>query len=270
MVCQLINKNVASILLATFSCFYSFSQVAEKLYQKEFSKINFVFQPSYQSGYLSQNNDGSNYPSIKFNNSFSHQFGFYYDFAQRGNFNFKTGLIAKEFNPLFDINVTNEDLGLSSSGNSILTDINPVNSFIFSIPLKTEYFLPLNSDINLTLGLGLNLNLSTGSGDVITDVSINNGSELKSVFHSTTQQNQITFSTDFSLGLNYNLKFALVQMDFFYNLNVFPYSATGEYKIYNLVNAPDKVGIYNINGNFYGLSLSVSPKKGWLKKRAKK
>ena len=105
MTCQSINKKAVSSLLIVFSFFYSFSQEAEKTYHREFSKLSFVFQPSYQTGFLSQNN--------------------------------------------------------------------------------------------------------------------------------------------------------------------LPYAAMGEYKIYNLENTPDKFGIFNINGDFYGLSFQVTPKKGWLKRTKK-
>jgi len=47
MICQLTSfKKVASLLLATFASFLSFSQEAENLFHKEYSKLSFVFQPS--------------------------------------------------------------------------------------------------------------------------------------------------------------------------------------------------------------------------------
>jgi hypothetical protein len=51
------------------------------------------------------------------------------------------------------------------------------------------------------------------------------------------------------------------------NNSIAPDYVSGQYEIYNLNNSADKVGDFIIRNNFYGLSLSVSPKKGWLKKK---
>ena len=270
MICQLTKKNVASFMLVTFSCFFSFSQVAEKLYEKDFSKLSLVYNFGYMTGYLSQNNDGSSYPNLSFKDSYSNQFGFYYNFLQKNNFNFKTGIIAKEAYPLFDLNISNQDLGINSDGNYDLSDINPGNYFIFSVPIKAEYFLNFNKDINVVFGGGVNLNISTGGDEIETQVFVDNENESRDVFLSTTKQNQITFSTELSIGLNYNFKYALLQMDFFYSLNILPYSAEGVYEIRNLDNSSSKQGIYNINGDFYGVGLSITPKKGWLRSKKSK
>ena len=81
-------------ILGIFICFCvyvnGFSQIAENLYKKEFSKLSLAYNFGTMTNNLSQNNDGSLYPSIGFKNSYSNQFGIYYNFAQTGNFNFKT------------------------------------------------------------------------------------------------------------------------------------------------------------------------------------
>ena len=68
----------------------------------------------------------------------------------------------------------------------------------------------------------------------------------------------------------YKTKFALFQLEAFYNRNLIQYPATGRYFIYDLENSSDVEGDFTIDGNFYGLSLNISPKKGWLKKKSKK
>ena len=118
------------------------AQEAEKIYHEDYSKLSFVFQPSRITGFYSANTNGSSYPSIIFDDSGSLQFGFYFNFAQKNNFNFKTGLIAKEFNPLYTLNVNDEDIGYGIGYS--LTGINPTNAFIFSIPIKVEYFYKIN------------------------------------------------------------------------------------------------------------------------------
>ena len=66
---------------------------------------------------------------------------------------------------------------------------------------------------------------------------------------------------------NYKTKFALIQLEAFYIRNLIQYPATGRYFIYDLENSADVEGDFSIDGNFYGLSLNISPKKGWLKKK---
>lgn len=261
-------KNVASILLATFLFLNSYSQEAEKIYHEDYSKLSFVFQPSRITGFYSANTNGSSYPSIIFDDSGSLQFGFYFNFAQKNNFNFKTGLIAKEFNPLYTLNVNDEDIGYGIGYS--LTGINPTNAFIFSIPIKAEYFYKINNKLNFVIGGGLNLNLYTGGGETTTHIFVESFTESRRISTAVTNQEQITFSGEISFGVNYKTKFALIQLEAFYNRNLIQYPATGRYFIYDLENSADVEGDFTIDGNFYGLSLNISPKKGWLKKKSKK
>lgn len=176
----------------------SYSQEAEKIFHDDYSKLSFVFQPSILKKSDSFNRDGSTYPSMKFVNDFSYQFGVYYNFAQYGNFNFKTGIIAKEFIPKFDLNISDSDIG--NSEENLLTQFDPYNQFIISIPIKTDYFLKLTNNFNVTLGFGLNLNLITGTNEeLITRVSIGDSSgNFKDVFFSKSDgQNSINFSSEF-------------------------------------------------------------------------
>ena len=197
MICQLTNfKKVASLLLATFASFFSFSQEAENIFHKEYSKVSFVFQPSVLKKSDAWNRDGSTYPSMKFTNDFSYQFGVYYNFAQSGNFNFKTGLIAKEFIPKFDLNISDNDIGYGID--YLLTQYDPFNQFIISIPIKSEYILKLSNKVNITFGAGLNLNLITGSNEeIITSVSVGDydGNYKDIYFAKSDNQNNINFSS---------------------------------------------------------------------------
>jgi hypothetical protein len=269
MICQLTSfKKVASLLLATFASFLSFSQEAENLFHKEYSKLSFVFQPSILKKSDAWNRDGSNYPNMKFTNDFSYQFGVYYNFAQSGNFNFKTGLIAKEFIPKFDLNVSDNDIGYGID--YLLTQFDPYNQFVISIPFKTDYYLKLSNKVNITFGVGLNLNLITGTNeDVITIINVGDyDGNFKDIFYSKSEgQNSMNFSSEISIGAQYKTKFALFDLSFFINNSIAPDYVSGQYQIYNLENSPDKTGDFIIRNNFYGISLNVAPKKGWLKKK---
>lgn len=271
MICQLINKkSVASILLATLCFFSVYSQESEKLYHSKYSKLSFVFQPSFLKSNYAYNSNGVSYPSMSFRESKSIQFGFYYNFAQSGNWNFKTGLIAKDFSPSFDLNISNEDVGLDK--NYHLTDYTPYSQFIFCIPLKVEYFLPISTKFNLAFGGNINLNLITGVNDeVVTKIFVSNETDSKDIFYSKTDsQEKITFSSEISMGVQYKSKYALFQLDAYWTMLNIQTPITGKYYIYNLENSPDVNGDFKIDPNFYGLSLIVSPKKGWISRKTKK
>lgn len=261
-------KTKVIIFISLFSLVKGFSQEAENIFHKQYSKLSFVFQPSILKKSDAWNRDGSTYPSMKFTTDFSYQFGVYYNFAQSGNFNFKTGLIAKEFIPKFDLNISDNDIG--NGEENLLTQFDPYNQFIISIPFKTEYFLKINNKLNLSFGAGLNLNLITGTNvETITRIYItDNSGNDNEIFQSySSNNNSINFSSEISVGLNYKTKFALFDLGFFVNNSIGPDYVSGQYEIHNLTQSSDKVGDFIIRNNFYGLSLAVSPKKGWLKKK---
>ncbi|WP_053991624.1 hypothetical protein [Mangrovimonas sp. TPBH4] len=276
MICQLIKAKVASILLATFFCVFTYAQEAEFLYQRDFSKVSIVLQPALQTGNLSQNYDHSTYPSLDFKDSFSFQFGFYFNFAQAGNFNFKTGVIAKPFKSYFDINIKNEDLGVSEQMDfsSVLKGVDPLNTYMFSIPFKPEYFLKLNEKLNAVFGLGVNLNLTLGEEDVYVSFDLPNegGTEVNRIFNSVIETTSITISGEMSIGVNYDFDFALVQVALFYNDNLFR-TAEGRYVIGNLDEAENlqgienKEGFFDVQGDYYGVSFLLTPKKSWFKRK---
>jgi len=242
----------------------TYSQEAEKLYHKEYSKLGFVLQPSKITGY--DYGYGNSYPSVSINDTYSWQFGVYFNFAQSGSFNFKTGIITKEFRPLFDLNISDEDLG---TNNVNLTDFDFVNGFSIVVPIKTEYIFRVNDRLNIVVGAGFNFNvLLLGDREKNIGASFINEQGLdKNVLNGTLEQEQIGVSSEISLGINYKTNFALVQLEAFYSRNMTNSPVEGRYKIQNLVNTPDKEGSFTVKGDFYGLSLSVFPKKGWLKKK---
>ena len=265
-------KTVAFFWLTTMFSIYSYAQEAENIYHKQYSKLSFVLQPSILKPSEAYNYDGSAYPSVEFTKDFSYQFGVYYNFAQSGNFNFKTGIIAKEFIPKFDLNITDQDIGMGVD--YTLTEIDSYSQFLLSIPLKMEYFIKINPKLNLSLGSAINMNIITGTNfEHTTGVSVYSidGSNSKDIFYSKSVQHQnLNFSTELSLGFNYKTKYALFDLSYFINNQFGSKYTTGEYQIYNLTQSETKNGQFNIYSSFHGLSLVVSPKKGWLKNSTKK
>ncbi|MGG7034584.1 MAG: hypothetical protein ACI7YS_05225 [Flavobacterium sp.] len=267
MTCQKINFNkaVALLFLSTLSIL-GYSQQAEKIYHEEYSKLSFVLQPSILKPSSAGNYDGSTYPTMDPIKDFSYQFGFYYNFAQSGSFNFKTGVIAKEFVPKFNLYITGADIGNYEV--DYLEEFDTYNQFIISIPFKTEYFLKLHNKLGLSLGVGLNLDLFTGMSELtLTRFSVyDNEGNGKDIFYSYSRTNNImNFSTETSIGLNYKTKFAFFDLSY-YTTNIVAYDYTsGNYQIVNLLQSPDKKGAFTIYPFYYGLSLVISPKKNWIR-----
>ena len=264
------KKIILYALFTTIGIANTYSQESEKLYHSKYSKLSFVFQPSFLKSNYAYNSNGTSYPSMSFRESKSIQFGFYYNFAQSGNWNFRTGLIAKDFSPSFDLNISNDDIGLGKNYN--LTDYKPYSQFIFCVPIKAEYLLPLSTKFNLAFGANINLNLITGVNDeVVTKVFVSNETDTKDIFYSKTDsQEKITFSSEISMGIQYKSKFALFQLDAYWTMLNLQTPITGKYYIYNLENSADVNGDFKIDPNFYGLSLIVSPRKGWISRKTKK
>lgn len=264
---QIINlKRGVSLLFITLFFGISYSQEAEKIYHEEYSKLSFVLQPSILDKNGAGNNDRSTYPRMEFIEDFSYQFGVYYNFAQSGKFNFKTGVIAKEFVPKFNLNITNEDIGYNVDYD--LTGMDPYNQFIITIPFKTDFFLKLSNKLGLSLGAGLNLNFITGPGGATSfRVSVNdNAGNEKDIFKSySSYNNKINLCNELSIGLNYKTKFAFFDLSYYSNRITGPNYTSGNYQIMNLVQSPDKKGGFYIDSFFHGLSLAISPKKGWLR-----
>jgi hypothetical protein len=111
--------------------------------------------------------------------------------------------------------------------------------------------------------VGLILNLITGTNEeLISGVEVSEKPIFKSYYSG---QNSINFSYELSLGAHYKTSLALFDMSFFVNNSIAPDYVTGEYGIFNLENSPYTAGNFNIRNNFYGISLNVSPVKGWLR-----
>lgn len=267
MTCHKIScRRVASTLLVALLPFLCFSQEAEKIYQTKYSKLSFLFQPSVLKKSDASNMDGSSYPAMKFTNDFSYQFGVYYNFFQKGGFNVKTGIIAKEFIPKFDLLVSDNDIGYGEE--FLLTQFDPYSQFVLSVPIKVDLYLPLTEKLNLSLGAGLNLNVITGANEpLFSSVSVGNSSngQFKDIFYLTSDtQNSLNFSYEFSAGFNYKTNFALIDLSLYVNNSMGKEYVSGQYQFVNLNQSPNKTGEFSIRNNFYGLSLSISPKKGWL------
>ncbi|MBC8644100.1 hypothetical protein H9W95_08690 [Flavobacterium lindanitolerans] len=243
------------------------SQTAEKLFGENLSKISLVLQPSLLKGYEVGAGYEGNSPSISFNKDFSAQFGFLYNFYQKNNFNFKAGVIVKTFNPTFNIKISNEDLNAGYDYSEYLSGFEIANQFIFSQTVKTEYFIPINNNLNFAVGLGMSLDIRTGGGDDELSAVVFDYSKQKEriFFNVNSTEQQVTGSLDVSLGVNYKTNIGLFQIELFNNSQLLSYPKTGVYEFY-LDNNQTKTGVYTIKGNYNGLALIFTPRKGWLKR----
>ncbi|MCP1997073.1 hypothetical protein [Flavobacterium sp. HSC-61S13] len=267
------NCNRTILLLLFILCFpsTSLSQTAEKLFGEGCTKFSFVLQPAIHQGYSVGNvyDNSTNSPSISFNNPFSIQFGFFYNFYQINDFNFKAGLIAKTFNPTFNIHISEEDWNVGYNYSNELGHFQMASQFVFSQTFKTEYFHNISENLNFVLGLGTSLDLRTSGGNdkLVVSVFDYNQQKERTLFIAESDEQQITGSLDFSVGLNYLTNRGLFQMDVFFNSQLLNYPKQGVYQ-FDLDNNETKTGVYTIKGNYAGISLIFTPTKGWLKKKS--
>src|SRR5690554_938125 len=268
------NRTIVFIFFILSISIKLYSQTAEKLFGEETTNFSFVLQPSILKGYdvgISYDVTLDNSPSISFNNPFSSQFGFFYNFYQKNNFNFKAGVIVKTFNPTFNINISNEDLNAGYGYSDELSHFEMANQFIFSQTVKTEYFFPINNKLSCVIGLGVSLDIRTSGGNDVLSVAVFDYNEqtYHTFFIVDSNEQQVTGSLDVSLGVNYKTAIGLFQLEFFNNSQLITYPKEGVFQ-FNLDNNEKKMGVYTIKGNYNGLALIFSPAKGWLKKKGNK
>lgn len=262
-------KKFNLVILFGFLSSFIFAQEAEKLYREQYSKLAIVLQPSWLTpDNLYGNDNRKSYPSVDFKNAFSYQFGVSWNFAQSGNFNFKTGVIAKEFSPVFDLNVNNSDVGTGLK-NYGLTEFNPYNQFAISLPFRTEYFLKLNDKINIVGGLGISYNAITGADTNIgVTISVTEGNNVVDIFRAQTNDyGKNIISTEAAIGVTFKSKYALFQLDYLVSNALIGDQLRGKYVFSNLNNTPTTQGEFSASLNYQSFSLTISPKKGWLKKK---
>ncbi|MDO4728660.1 MAG: hypothetical protein Q4B43_06610 [Bacteroidota bacterium] len=261
------KKNILSAILLLSSLFVV-GQEAEVLYKEKYSKLDFVYQRAVMgAGNLAGgNHDGSTYPSMSFNRDRYGQFGVQYNFAQVGKFNFKTGIILKKYAPTFDLHIKSEDVGVNWE--DPFTDNAVVEEFIIDIPLKAEFYQPISDKFNVMLGLGANVGVFTGdyqdNASVIGMSMDGGGGNVRDLFDMyATDVSTFNVSLEFSAGIQYKANFGLIALSVFFNNSLVDYMQ-GHYLIKNVDNVTDKKGTFSVTSNHYGLSLSISPKKGWV------
>lgn len=263
------------IFLLFIFCFTakSHGQTAEKLFGEESTKFSFVLQPSLLRGYelgIGPERVTDKTPGISFNNSFSPQFGFFYNFYQKNNFNFKAGIIAKSFIPTFNLHIPNDILNAGYDYSSGLDHFEMANQFVISETFKTEYFYNITDKLNLVMGLGISLDIRTSGGNDRLTVAVYdyNQETYQTIFSVESDEQQVTGSIDFSLGLNYKTNLGLFQLEFFSNSQLLSYPKQGIYQ-FHLNQKEPQTGVYTIKGDYIGLAVIFTPAHGWLKKKAK-
>jgi len=265
---------VLSLLTSLFFFNNSAAQEAEKLYHEKFAKMSFTFQRASLTGFdvYTQTPDAT--PTMAFSNSRSLQIGFWYNFAQYRNFNFKAGIIAKQFTPLFDLQINETQLNSGGDNSEDLSAFPLSEQFVLSQSFRTEYFVSIIPELNLVLGAGLNLDLRTGRNYQINRVRVDiydsNLEQDRTIFVLEQLTQQITGSLDLSIGVNFESKYGLFQVEMFRNSQLLAYPTTGDFA-YNNLNVNDNTrGGFQVRGNYTGFSFTYAPRKGWANKKVRK
>jgi len=254
-------------VLATVFSFVVNAQEAENLYHNKYAKLSFVVQPSILKGNFSS---FPSYTSMTYSNTFSPQIGVYYNFAQKDNLNFKTGVLLRYVYRKFDLHILQEDIPVDNIKSEDLNTFVDDSFVQVTIPFEIEYIKPITTKVNFVAGFATNLNLNAVYSGV-KKLGINLADKDKSipVYYSEQIDNPITIGVDLSLGLNFKTKIGLIQTEITY-IQALTYPVTGTAVIYNLNNTASTWGSYNQKANFIGLGLIIAPKKGWQNFRKNK
>lgn len=193
-----------------------------------------------------------------------------YSFAQSGNFNFKAGLSVKTLRSNFDVLYKSPTSGKDYSKE--WSDVDLSTDLVFSEMIKAEYFFRISPDINIVFGLGANIDLRmVNQSEIISvnDYDFDTGLS-QTILAIDSRSKQFTASADFSVGGNFKTIYGMFQFDVFLNTQLANYPKDGIYTFYDNNNVITQ-GTYIVKGNYYGVTITFSPKrklKGLIKIKA--
>lgn len=230
---------------------------------KDYSKLTLVIQPAILDPGMTPKNQ-----VFEYKNSFSGQLGMYYNFAQGKKWNFSTGLILKQFQTDYKLNIAKSDLTFPASsftGEDLLLTGKESKDLLFSVPVRATYLMRLNNKNFITVGGSLAFNLQSNQNDFSKAVSIRGDDGDYNLYQSDNHIRPISFSGEFSLGYLHKFDKFLLNMEAFYN-----YSPTtvmeSNYTISNTI-YPDFIKGKSMNANYYGVSLQLTPQTNLFKKK---
>jgi len=248
----LIIKTVMSILLVTVS-----TQVRSQnsnLFLQNYYKLGFFGQSGIDSkGVVKKEDSSVGYDLLKYK---SYQFGLLYNIYQEKKWNFKTGFILKFKSTKEHLYFKKEQTGYNRDISFIQSTYS--SSRMYSVPLITEYIIPLSNRIKWEISPSLTFSYYTGQeGDGGNFI----GSAKIYEFYDGYKKNPLFLSAEISTGFYILFKHFMLQPELRYSKSFRPI-LTGYYETEGFLTEPhSSKGTFEQSGDYWGLSLSVYLKK---------
>lgn len=251
-------KKVMSIMLITFSCFFSYSQSVNKE-NENYTKLGIFVGAERLFTNNQQNSVGYFYDSQR---TFS--FGIDYRFYSLKKINFKTGLHFRTYliNNLYHIKSFDYGGEFDLIG---LTQVGDINQY--KLPLSAEYIITISKHFDLFVGTGVELLFyedDPSSGGLL----INNPNIENPIGFLETGNNkgQFTFGFNLAIGTNIYTKLFCFKPYLKYNIqneDIF----VNRVETVNLQVSTNTTSFHKINGNYLMFGLAIIPSKEMFSKK---
>jgi hypothetical protein len=201
-------------------------------------------------------------------------FGFEYFIKQGGTWSYFTG-IDMDFLPFYSYeynkSIPNADMpifmqdqfpdGYDKSSSSV-KDINSHN--VLAIPIGVmvnkvishKFSTCLSASVNTKIMFSGNWSFAEGFGDLQSNKSVN----LSSIKAQTNPHTFLYPCANLSAGINYMTKYSLIRLSLKLQKSFIPFFE-GEYRFMNLAQSPDTYGTYKVQGDYFGLGITITPRK---------
>ncbi len=187
---------------------------------------------------------------------------------QYKNFNFKTGLILKYKLIKEHLLFTKEQTGLEYDS-ELLSSLSSDDKII-SIPLISEYVIPLSHRIKWVIGSSFSIGYYRGQeGGSVHIRGVHQNRTSLYIYYDGYDKNPLFTSAEISTGFYFLFKHFMLQPEIRYSKS-FRDVLTGHYVTENFVTEPhNSSGTFKQSGDYWGISLSVYIKKRGKNKKRK-
>jgi len=244
----LIIKTVMSFLLITV-----FTQAVSQntnSFLKDYYKLGAFGQYTVDSKGIVYKED----PTVGYNllEYKSYQFGLLYNIYQEKKWNFKTGFILKFKSTKERMSFKKEQTGYNRDISYTISTYSA--SRMYSVPLITEYIIPLNNRIKWEVAPSLTFSYYTGQKG---DSGNFRGSAKIYKFYDGYKKKPFFVSAEISTGFYILFKHFMLQPEFRYSKSFRPI-LTGYYETEGFLTEPhSSKGTFEQSGDYWGFSLSV-------------
>jgi hypothetical protein len=248
----------ASFLLAVFSFAHLSAQNNKNNFAKELFQKNHKFGIDIGYNKLYTSNE---YNSLDFNypNQNAFQLGIEYNFYQYKNFNFKVGLIWRNYALVETKLLKAVDFDPFLKDTKINISVSP--NHMYKLPLSAEYYLPITNNTSFSISLGPEIIIypedpTLGSGLYTNENNIEIGYKEEGF------SNKSPFYFGLNTGVSFNIQTKYFLFKPYVNYHYQPKDLyTNVVTTQNLLQSPNTVSKHIIKGDYLGFGLVITPSK---------